>query len=406
VTSKATTVTSRMADDGTAGLLGIPRHVYPAAAPGFRVEVSVDASGYTTRHISAALPKQVKTLTAPANANDKILQLNNIANCSEGVTLLIGVVGVNFELADIAALGPGVNQVTVRQAVKSAHGIGEPIVPVIPDNFAPTDVGPWDLHREPVVIHGRVMQSAGSGIIPVNNASIRVVNIWRTVPPASALTPPEPSILLSIRPPLYRDRAVPGTTLKRRNLPLIGTNSKRVLESSNAGSMKIRISDRVGLAIGDILAIDVEDKTVTEYAEIRAIGGGGTPDQSSIVELKLPLNYDHREGIRVEKTNPQPPGPVNQFDQDGLQGDVCVFANGANGIASGNQIEVTDGTVPEYHAASAFQVQSDAEGFYSFPPLHRVGQLKVRAELGGKSQELVFQPDYSVWENRLDFVLK
>lgn len=170
--------------------------------------------------------------------------------------------------------------------------------------------------------------------------------------------------------------------------------------------MKVRISDSVGLAIGDILAIDVEDKTVTEYAEIHTIVGSGTPDQPSVVELKLPLRYDHREGIRVEKTNPQPPGPVNQVDQDGLQGDVCVFADGVNGIVSGDQIEITDGLVSEYHTAKAFQVQSDAEGFYSFPPLHRIAQLKVRAELVGKSQELVFQPDYSVRENRLDFVLK
>ena len=404
--SGTATVTPRLADDGTAGLLGIPRHVFPAAAPGFRVEVTVDTPGYVTRHISATLPTQVRTLTAPANADDSILRLNNIANLSEGITLLIGVVGVNFEMADIIALGPGASEVTVRQALKVAHAIGEPVVLVIPDNFAPMDVGPWDLRSEPVIIHGRVMESDGSGSIPVNNSTLKIVNIWRKVPPASALVPPETSVLLSVHPPLYRDRAVPGTTLRQRNLLLVGANSKRLLESSDAGSVKVRISDRVGLAIGDIVAIGVEDTAVTEYVELQAVVGGGTPDQPAVIETKLPLRYQHRESIRVEKTNPQPLGPVNQFDQVGLQGDACVFADGVNGIAGGNQIEIDDGAVPGYHTANVFDVHSDAAGFYSFPPLHRIGQLRVRAEFGAKSQELIFQPDYTVRENRLDFFVK
>ena len=170
--------------------------------------------------------------------------------------------------------------------------------------------------------------------------------------------------------------------------------------------MKVRISDRVGLAIGDIVAIDIEDKAVTEYVELQGIVGGGTPDQPAVIETKLPLRYQHREGIGVEKTNPQPLGPVNQFDQVGLQGDTCVFADAMNGIVGGNQLEITDGPNPEYHTASVFEVPSDPGGFYSFPPLHRIGQLRVRAEFGAKSQELVFQPDYTVRENRLDFFVK
>jgi hypothetical protein len=380
--------------------------MYPAAAPGFRVEVTVDAPGYASRHISTALPTQVRTLSAPANANDTMLQFNSVANLSEGVTLLIGVVGVNFEMADIIALGPGASEVTVRQALKIAHGIGEPVVPVIPDNYAPMDVGPWDLHREPVIIHGRVMESVGPSFVPVNNATVKIVNIWRKVPPASALVPPETSVLLSVNPPLYRDRAVPGTTLRQRNLPLVGANRKRLLESSVAGSVKVRISDSVGLAIGDIVAIDIEDKALTEYVELQAVVGGGTPDQPAVIDTKRPLRYQHREGIGVEKTNPQPLGPVNQIDQVGLQGDACVFVDGVNGIVGGNQLEITDGPNPEYHTASVFEVSSDPGGFYSFPPLHRIGQFRVRAEFGAKSQELVFQPDYAVRENRVDFLVK
>ena len=406
VTPPSSVVTAKVADNGAVGLVGVPRHVYSATAPSFRMDTIVEVPGFVSRNLSPALPTQTRVLAAPINPNDTVLQLNSVANLSKGVTLLIDVGSVQFEEADISALGPGVNEVTVNLELKQPHAIGRLVVPVVPDDFAPVDVGSWELHREPVVIRGRVMEAAGAGVVPAGNATVKVVDVWRRVPSIGVVVPPETSLVVSLRPPLYRDRGVPGTTIRRRLLPLLAASSKQLLKATPIGKLSIRISDSVGLAFGDVVAVGFDDQSITEYAEIQAINSSPTPNQPATIILTLPLQYQHRQGAKVQKTNPQPLGSVNQFDQAGLHGDTCIFVDGLNGIANGDQVEINDGSIVERHVVNVFQVKSDPDGFYSFPPIHRVGQLKVRAEFGGKSQEFLFQPDYAVRENRVDFVVK
>jgi hypothetical protein len=187
---------------------------------------------------------------------------------------------------------------------------------------------------------------------------------------------------------------------------LVGGATKRLLEQRNEGSLTLRISDSVGLVAGDIIAIGIEDPSIPEYAELQSIVGGSVPNQPAVITLTLPLHYQHRKDSRVQKTNPQPLGPINQLAQAGFQGDACVFVDSVIGITSGGQVEIDDGAIPERHIVKVFQVQSDADGFYSFPLIHRVGQIKMRAEIGAKSEEFIFQPDYAVHENRVDFVVQ
>lgn len=139
----------------------------------------------------------------------------------------------------IRALGLGPNQVTVAPGLSHLYAIGDPVVPIVPNDFAPASVGDLAIHREPTVIAGRVVRAVSNTTTPLAGATIRITGIWRTPPPANMAVAPDPPNLVSLRPPLYSDRGVTTGRLRPGNLPAILGDDKFLLDDVLKGTNPI-----------------------------------------------------------------------------------------------------------------------------------------------------------------------
>ena len=278
--------------------------------------------------------------------------------------------------------------------------------PNFPGNFTPPPPAELSLHRKPTVIAGRVVRSSGNTTTPLSGAVISITGVWRKPPPANMTIASDPPDLVSLHPPLYSDRDTIAGQLTLGNLPAILGDDKLLLDDVSEGTNPVRLSNQQNLSPGDILLIDSDKPDIAEYIAIKTITGAGTVTQPATITLDYPLLHSHRRNALVQKVNPQPLGPQKQFTQEALAGDTCVFLNNVTGLTTGNQVRIAGGPNPaEYHQVSHFSTISDAEGYYRLPPLSRVAQLEIRAEHGAlEPVQMEFRPDYTLHENRLDFI--
>ena len=137
----------------------------------------------------------------------------------------------------------------IAPPLASSFAIGDPVVPVVESDFATADAGEIALHREPTAIFGRIVKNSSGGTVPLAGATVRLIGVWRTPPPANAAVPPDPPNLVSLRPPLYAQRAAIAGQLRRRNLPAIPdpvTAEKRLLDDASATSTSVRVRTTPG----------------------------------------------------------------------------------------------------------------------------------------------------------------
>jgi hypothetical protein len=324
---------------------------------------------------------------------------------------LVGLVGFPRGPFPALATQPYVLQITVRAEgyVSQQVTITVPQEPAFPQVFTPPPLRTLQLHREPVVIMGRTVQTLSSSTTPLAGVTVRVTGIWRTPPPANVVVPAELPNLVSLRPPLYAGRDALVGRLRHRDLPPVLGDDKALLDDTASGATPIRLSNRQNLTPGDSLLIDATSPDLTEFAVIQAIAGASTDAQPAQIALNFPLAYAHRRNAVVQRANPQPFGALaRDFTQDGLVGDTCVFLQDLAGLASAREVRITGGPgLPEDHSVRRFSVSSDADGFYRLPPLSRVAQLIMRAErVPFTPVEREFRPDYTRRENRVDFTFR
>jgi hypothetical protein len=267
-----------------------------------------------------------------------------------------------------------------------------------------------ELHRQPIIITGRTIRLVGNTSTPVGVAAISVTGIWRTTPPTNVVVAPDPPNLVSLQPPLYSDRAALTQTVRRRNLVPVAGSGKLLLDDMLPGSQQIRLSDRLGLATGDVLAIDDAQPDLQEFIAIKTVPVTSPADQPARIALDHPLVHSHRRDAIVLPVIPQPSGPLQQVIADANAGDTCVFLDDLIGLAGADEIQISGPPGPdEYHRVMRFTVASDANGYFRLPPLSRVAQLEIHAEktIGVQlfQATITFRPDYEQRENRLDLAL-
>lgn len=333
----------RIADGGLLGLVGIPAQVFPALANrSYEIPLTLNVSGYVTRQ-------------------------------------------------ETVVIGP------------TTHRPNE--------NFKSVDLGNVLLHVQPILIGGRTVQADGNGKPqPVAGARITITGIWRTVPPADQHAPAESPNLVSLSPSLYVNCAAGSGKMQNCKLIPAAGDDKALLDDAPVGARVIRLSNQQNLAIGDLLSFDSDSPDNGECLVIAALEQSGNQSSPARVTLAYPLGLAHRKDAVVRKVNPQGAGPQKQFIIGALPGDNCIFLDDVAGLTDQVCIsrEVnpsTYPTYPTYHRIALFSAISDNDGYYRMPPLSRVAQLELSAEKGGLKAEKRLRPDYTVRENRVDFLL-
>lgn len=408
--SDITLTSPRVVGDGIVGLVGIPRHVFPTLAmQNYSVHLTLQAEGYIPYRADIIIPNDQRLISMPISSPTNVITLNNVSRLSEGETLLVGTPGVNMEIVKITLLGPGANQVTFKPELSLLHAINEPVVPVVPNDFAPADIGDLFIHREPVVILGRTVLATGNTTTPISGATVAITGVWRTFPPVNVIVPADPPNIVSLLPSLYFARTAATGRLRRREMTPVVGEDKRLIEETYEGSNRLRLSDRVNLFPAQIILIDSVNPELMEYMTINTISGASSADQPATITLTYPVAHSHRRDAVVRRVIPQPPGLDNQFAQDAIVGDTCVFLNSMNDLIATNVVEIFGGgPLAEYHALSRFSVSSNAEGYFRLPPLSRVAQLEIQADDSGAHPTInqIFSPNYTQRENRIDFVFR
>ena len=278
-----------------------------------------------------------------------------------------------------------------------------------PTHFAARQVD-LALHREPVTISGRTVRVSGNTSTPLPGIEVRLTGIWRTAPPADLIVPPDPPNIIHLQSPLYLDRSALTQFLQPRDLPVAAGIGKTLVDDVSPGTDVIQLSDRQGLAAGDVLQIDVGQPDLAEFVEIETVPTTSAPDQPTLITLNQELMQSHRRDSVVKRTVPQPPGIPRAFTVDATTGDTCVFLDNLNGLATGHGVQITGlPTKDEYHKLTTFSALSDSEGYYRLPPLSRVAQIEIHAEkivgIDLFQVTTIFRPDSHQRENRLDLTL-
>jgi hypothetical protein len=282
------------------------------------------------------------------------------------------------------------------------------VVPVVPDDYAgPVHVGNLGLHREPVVIRGRTVRLNGGTTEPVVGATVTVTGMWRMLATALESVPPEEPKVVSLQPPLYFDRADDDAEFRQRTLvPPPPGEEKRLLAPVRRGSDRLRLSDRVNLAPGDLLSIDAGDPERNETLILADVPTTADADLPVTVTTSYRVQYAHRRAAVALKVTTSGLGLPNHLAEDAIAGDTCVFLKDLVALAAPTVVQVSGGGGPlEYHQLYPFSVTSGAGGYYRLPLLSRVAQVRVQASSGALAAEAEISVDYGR-ENRLDFVLE
>src|SRR5260221_2911733 len=290
---------------------------------------------------------------------------------SDGLVGLIGIPRRLFPKLDVQSY---IINLTVAVEGYVARQVPITIGPEVnfPNTFTPI-IGSLLLHRQPIIIMGRTVLTNGITTTPLSGVTVSVTGIWRTFPPAHLTVPPDPPNLVSLQPPIYFPRRAAISQLRRRDVVQVTGEDKNLLEWVSSGSNLLNLSDRLNIAVGDILLVDALNPDIMEYLSIGSIAGASTADQPARITLTYPLAYAHRSNAVVRKVTLQAPAVNNQFGQDAIVGDTCVLLASMNNLDLAHTVEITDGTYPpEYHNLSRFSVTSDAARYFQLPPLSRV----------------------------------
>ncbi len=272
-----------------------------------------------------------------------------------------------------------------------------------PDQFTPADAGVLWLHRPAIVLRGRLVQPIAGQLepTPLPFVPITLTGVWWTFPPADVdpSTVMKPADLVSLHPGLYAERSLGADSVRRRDLAHVAGQDKTLALPAVRGEATARISDRVGVVPGTILAFEPSRPDRVEYVAVTNVAGASTADQPATVTLAHRLHLDHEEGTDVEVRAPQPPAAANLLDRDGVRGDQVAFLAGMAGMTAG-VVEIGGGAAPEYQTASLYETMSDGDGYYRLPPISRVASVKLQTP----ALTLVTSPDYGRHDNLVDLV--
>lgn len=276
-----------------------------------------------------------------------------------------------------------------------------PPQPAFPASFAPLDLGDVHLHRRAATLRGRTVRRVANMIQPAGAARVRLTAIWRQLPPATGAPPGAAPNIVSIDPPLYAERRTPLAGARTIVLTPVPGEDKRLELDAPAGASSLRLSDRVNLAAGNIVALG------DERMRLAAVDGAVEPSAPATARLDHPLARSHRLGTVVTRVMPSAPGAPVQLSDHAAVGDDCLLVQSLASLGATATVEVDDGaSPPEYHRLLPFDVQTDPDGQWRLPALSRVAQLRLEASKApSPAVSRIVVPDYDRGGDVVDVVL-
>jgi hypothetical protein len=309
-----------------------------------------------------------------------------VARASSGG--LVGVVGQ----PSVAFYAPAIATAHVDLRVTAAGflplAIDRPIgaQPGYPNAFATVDLGDVALHRAPSWLSGRMVSRATG---PLSGGTVLVSGIWaRMQHPA---IPPAAPNAMPCYAGLYSDRDTSATVARRNFTPAAAV--KALLLPGVAGDLTLKASDSVGIAAGDVVAIDPGDPERVEFIGIASIAAGSSTDQPATLTLDFPLRRDHPQQATLARAVPGPGGPANAVTLAARAGDTTVWTAGLAGIGAGTTaIEIAGGGAgfkTEYQPSAWYRTATGGEGDYSLPPIHRAAAIELTATHASQPNPLI-----------------
>lgn len=306
-------------------------------------------------------------------------------------------------------------QVTLEMTVAAARYLPRRLVatlgpqPGFPDAFDPHDAGDVAMHRAALRLRGRIVRDNGLERQPLAGADVRLLGVWPVFPPANVDVDSvmQPSDLVSLTAGLYAARTAGTDRLRRRTLGIVPGTQKVLLKRAAAGDRRVRLSDRVNLNAGTLLALDANHPNLAEYIMIAAVDGASTPDQPATITLNYPLRHSHAPDAFAIRATLQASGADNALNRDAIAGDQTVFCVALSGVVDGGVVEIHGSGDPEYHRAVLYSTVADADGYFRLPPIARVARLRLEADRAdlAEARTLDVSPDYDFAEQRLDILV-
>jgi hypothetical protein len=411
LTAPAARASVRVAHPGLIGVAGRPGAAFASrlATNGW-VEIDIAAPRYAPRRLSVVFACKLRRLAS--SAAGAALTLDSSAGVEPGQRILVGRVdGTLAEIGLVATVGPGAGQVTLRQALGFPYPAGSPVQPLPADQEI-------ELRRRRVSVVGRILLRAGAATAPLAGARVRVSKLWRRIPPAGVVAPPDPpdpgapapappwdAPIAGLSPPAYVDLAAGAIELEDRAVDA-GVTAKALLDDVPAGARRLRLSSATGLGAADIVAVEADDDARREILEIRAIVPAGGPADWAQVTLTHPLAFTHGRGRLVRRLAP-PAAVVSRALNYGVAGGDEAVLFDATGLAGRRQVRLIDPGPPlaqSFHTIDVLAATSDADGFYRMPPIARAGKIEIFAQDAGSAAHAAVEVvlDYDQPEHRVD----
>jgi hypothetical protein len=408
----------RVADGGMFGVVGRPWLMCtPLVTAGLRLTLSIRVAGFLPIELLVEVAFVRRTLAAAAVHDDYTLTLDPAPQpLAVGQHLLVGQTASAAppagsadiqELAEIAAVSAGGNDVTLRGPLRFDHPLH---ALVAPDVFAPALLGDVELHREPLAICGRTLQRVAGRLAALPFAEVVVTEVWRQPPPATASVPADHATLVALNPPVGAEWPATTTLATVCDLPVDPAVTQKPLRApAQRGSRTLALSDLEGLAIHDVLIVDADDDARVEFVRVQSLLAGPVSPGPGQAILERPLVRRHDAEARVSRADAQPPGAQATLVRDARAGDPCVFVTRPCAIVGTHEVRLSGGgAVPvACHRLRPLAAKSNDGGWYRLPPVSRVAQMTIVASappLADKS--VTFLPGYPETETRLDIVFE
>lgn len=398
LTSTLPGATAKVADGGICGLVGRPVDVSAALTRPNAFTARVSAPGYLARDLTPAIDAARRALNAPAGPGDQKLDVlpgdpapRTQFTPGRGVLLerALPTDAEEFMTVDVRAAPPAPTDVPLSERVVTGGPIGLHVAGV------PLTLPDQPLHRDAVLrIRGRVQLKTGpSTIVPAGAAEVGIRGVWWDYPSSVTAAPQAPD-LCAVDPTLRQAYATNANV--SRCAPTTTGPVRTLRDGAAPESMMVVIApnDLLNPAGGDLIRIGNPLTSDDELVVTAGFDAVADPTAPVRVVLRTPTGKLHRAGEPVRAMNMGAVTPVGNTTREGLPGDVVVFASGLPALPTSATIVVDDGNPlrATFYRATQFPsttngvafshvVAPDVTGRFTWPPIARVAQIRVMANM-------------------------